>query len=104
MAGLAAKVVKGAPLDVEARISPRHKARSAISRAASGLPRLANRNTRLTTGAMERFLKKVGVSGRSYRLWTAMSLKEEIAANPSWGLRDWQTLVMENLELIAECR
>ena len=67
-----------------------------------GLPsdvgRLAKRSTAITTGAMERFLRKFSISGAQFHAWAGCSFKEWIAMNPTWTLRRWQELVLENLE------
>mgnify|MGYP001592526642 CR=1 FL=1 len=63
--------------------------------------RLAQRNARMRTAAMERFLRRLGVSGVAYRRWTGgQSFGEFITANPMWSLRAWQCLIIENLELL----
>jgi hypothetical protein len=50
---------------------------------------------------MERFLRRLGISGKAYRRWTGnQTLKEFIAENPTWSLRAWQVLVIENLETL----
>jgi len=60
--------------------------------------RLAKRATPITTGAMERFLRKLGISGTQYQAWAGNSLKEWVAMNPKWSLRKWQELMLENLD------
>mgnify|MGYP001569425631 CR=1 FL=1 len=55
---------------------------------------------RLTTGAMEKFLRKLGVTGAQYGRWGHQSLGGFIHANRSFRLRDWQVLVLENIERV----
>ena len=55
---------------------------------------------RLTTGAMEKFLRKLGVTGAQYGRWGNQSLGGFIHANRSFRLRDWQVLVLENIERV----
>ena len=61
--------------------------------------RWAKLRAKLSTGAMERFLREVGVSGPAYSRWDPQGLKGFIAAN-RWMLRDWQLLVVENLKAL----
>jgi len=51
---------------------------------------------------MERFLRQHGISGAQWHAWAGCSLKEWIAMNPAWTLRQWQQLMLENLEAFQE--
>jgi len=63
--------------------------------------RLAQRRTPLTTGGMEKFLRQQGIPSPCYRAWVGgQSFKELIAMNPTWKLRRWQELVLENLDIL----
>lgn len=65
--------------------------------------RLSRRGTKLSTGAMERFLHRLGIPGASYSRWTgAQSFKDFIAMNPAWTQRRWEELVLENLDTLQE--
>jgi len=65
--------------------------------------RLARHATPLTTGGMVRFLKACGISVAAYKLWTGFhTLSEDITANPDWGLRRWQELVLENIDTLRQ--
>ena len=76
-----------------------------IEELAAGLEspiRLAQRNARIKTAAMERFLRRLGGSGVVYRRWTGgQSFAEFITANPGWSLRAWQVLIIENRESLS---
>jgi hypothetical protein len=90
----------------KAIISAPRKPESGLSGPSERLPaglkrpfRLASRSTKITPGHMERFLRRLGISGKAYRRWTGgQSFGEFIEENPTWSLRAWQTLVVENLE------
>lgn len=63
--------------------------------------RLSRRGTRPKTGSMERFLRRLGVSGTAYRRWTGgQSLKDFHSANPAWTQRAWEVLILENLSTL----
>ena len=50
-----------------------------------------------TTGGMERELRKRGISGDTYRMWTGgQSFRQFIEANSRWRLRQFTTLLDEN--------
>ena len=63
--------------------------------------RLTRSNVKLTTASMRRFLRRADISGAQYRMWTGgQGFSEFIIANPSWSLRDWELLVLENLPVM----
>ena len=58
--------------------------------------RMPSKSARLTAGAMERWLKKLGVSAGDYKLWSGnQALKGFATMNPGWTLRRWVELVLE---------
>ena len=58
--------------------------------------RLPQHATPLTTGQMERWLKKLGISNKAYREWSGnQSSKAFIAANPTCNLRRWVGIMLE---------
>jgi hypothetical protein len=53
--------------------------------------------TPLTTGGMEAWLRKLGLTVAQYCQWDASrTLKDFARLNPTWGLRSWAGLVLEN--------
>lgn len=65
------------------------------------LPRLAQRTTALTPGRMEKWLRLLGITNKQWRLWTNFQTYQAfIDVNPTCKLRQWQELVLENLDNI----
>ena len=64
--------------------------------------RLANRGTPPAPVKMERFLRALGITGTAYRRWAGnQSFGEFINMNPTWTLRAWQILILENAERLS---
>lgn len=58
--------------------------------------RLPRATTAVTHGAMERWLRRLGVSRAQYLMWTGeSSLRDFARANPTWHLRAWVGLLLE---------
>ena len=77
----------------------------ATERLASYIPHpgfpLAKRGWKPNTGRMERFLKKLGITGAQYRIWSGgQPLNEFAKANPGWTQKAWEVLILENLDII----
>lgn len=67
-----------------------------VSLARSDGFRLPRKAIACTSGAMERWLRKLGVTGTQYREWTGgQGLKAFIEANPTWSLRAWVGVLLE---------
>ena len=65
--------------------------------------RLSRYHRKPTPGRMERFLRRLGVSGRAYQRWVGcQTYGEFIKANPSWTQRAFEVLVLENLALLRD--
>ena len=63
--------------------------------------RLSRRDAKLTTARMKRFLKLCRVTETEYKIWNGQwSYQKEINENPTWSLRAWEVLAVENLEII----
>ena len=61
--------------------------------------RLCRRNAAIRPLAMKRILRQLGVSVTAYLRWTGeQSFADFIRMNPTWSLRAWQVLIIENLE------
>ena len=57
----------------------------------------------LTTGGMERWLRKIDVSAAAYLHWGAYkNLADFGRLNPTWTLRSWAGLVIEHRDQIKE--
>ena len=66
-------------------------------------------STPLTTGHMERWLRRLGISRDQYLAWngaglngngSSAKLSDFIVRNPGWTFREWAGLVLEHRDLI----
>ena len=63
--------------------------------------RLPRGDAKYTTGAMERWLRRLGIPVAAYLVWDgSKSLREFVQRNPSWTYRAWAGLVLEHRGLI----
>ena len=63
--------------------------------------RLANRGTKATSGNLTLFLHRLGISDTKFDQWNGgWVIKKLLAENPTWTLRAWQVLILENLEIL----
>ena len=63
--------------------------------------RLCRKNATITPARMRKILRDLHVALERYYVWTGHQTPTEfIAMNPTWSLRAWQVLVIENLNYL----
>ena len=68
---------------------------------AAGL-RLPRREVPFTNARMERWLRRLGLTGTHYLRWSGVaSLKQFREWNPDWTMRAWAGLVLEHRDQLA---
>ena len=71
--------------------------------ARTGKTRLPRHGQAVTTGRMERWLRKLGITVPAYKNWSGeRSLKAFSLNNPTWDYRAWAGLVLEHREDMME--
>jgi hypothetical protein len=60
--------------------------------------RLPQGRTKLTTGAMEWWLRRLKIPAKDFSAWSGLSLGKWLEYNPSWTYRQFAGLVLEHRE------